>query len=152
MSHGAVSASEPTASSMQLALPQLEINAAQYFPFQISLMEKQAVTCVMKRSIQASKLMRTRLRTNRSLTSGWTERRKVSMAARDRNSPVLRGWGGWGGEENGRREKEMEEEKMKTGGRGVERRGEDERRKRRGEERRKRRKGGRQEKKKRRRG
>lgn len=48
------------------------------------------MTCVMKRSIQASKLIRTRLRTNRSLTSGWTERRKVSMAARDRNSPVLK--------------------------------------------------------------
>lgn len=43
----------------------------------------------MKRSIQANKLMRTKLRTNRSLTSGWTERRKVSMAERDRNSPVL---------------------------------------------------------------
>lgn len=48
------------------------------------------MTCVMKRSIQASKLIRTKLRTNTSLTSGWTERKKVSMAARDRNSPVLK--------------------------------------------------------------
>lgn len=54
------------------------------------LNRKQEVTCVMKRSIQASKLIRTRLRTNRSLTSGWMERRKVSMAASDKNSPVLK--------------------------------------------------------------
>ena len=47
------------------------------------------LTCVMKSSIQDSRLTISRLRTNRSLTSGWTERRKVSMAARDRNSPVL---------------------------------------------------------------
>ena len=46
-------------------------------------------TCVMKSSIQDNRLTISRLSTNRSLTSGWTERRKVSMAARDRNSPVL---------------------------------------------------------------
>lgn len=83
-------------------------------------MEKQVMTCVMKRSIQASKLMRTRLRTNRSLTSGWTERRKVSMAARDRNSPVLWGQGGGGGGEKQRGEKGKGEEK-KMGGRWEER-------------------------------